>query len=286
MRKSFYFLIVSVLITTSCTSKKKSEDETKKTESSVENAKSTIEGEKAQENAAKINSKQMPAKKIPSREYRRLVKLAQKGREKELLAETEKILSSNKNNISAIYVLAMMYYRKGKLGMAKSILQRAFAIVPKSERLYNSLGLIFLKEGKLEKSLSAFRKSLSINPSYRPALNNLADIYSAELDYRKSAETYEKIEKLGKLNGKQLSNYALSLWKTGKLDEAEKVYEKIYPQMKTASYYFNYLVFLTYMQKDYPKAKEVLVKINKSSDLKRYRSRVKLIGQYVIRKGK
>lgn len=213
--------------------------------------------------------------------YRALKKALNESKDSEVLSEVSKILAENKKDLKTLNALAMHHYSKGRFGIAKTILKRAFETESESSILYNNLGLILLKENKVKEAIVSFEKSLVIEKDNLPSLRNLAGIYAYYRDYKRTAEIYEKLSVKSSLRNDEANNFAVSLSYLGQLEKASKIFERFYKKDPSVDFLFSYLVFLVYQKKNYKEASEVIRKIEIKKANKEYSQRVSLIKNFL-----
>lgn len=151
---------------------------------------------------------------------------------------------------------------RDRLDEAEPLCRESVAIRPEYAEAVNTLGVIHYKRGKFEEAAESFRKTLELNPGYTkiyfnyanalsmsgkpfeaeeqlkkaavytpPAsepliwietLNNLAFAYGQAEKFENAAENFERILQLAPERADVRANYALTLFRLKRLDEAEK----------------------------------------------------------------
>jgi Flp pilus assembly protein TadD len=223
------------------------EDESKKTSSvsktksdlnsSVKNNESTIVSEFS--NALKLND------------------------ESSVLKEGSKLLSQDSKNVKVLNALAMFYFKKGRIPLAKLYLSKAInAANEKSSEVYNNLGIIHLSEGETREALMAFKRGYQINAQDPLVAANLGNMYAVAKDYRKAKVALETAYKGGVQTVSTLNNYAISLVSEGHFEEANKIYKSIVDQNSgEIKLQLNYAIFLVDHKRDYSMAQDFIDKI-------------------------
>lgn len=160
--------------------------------------------------------------------------------------------SSNKNNPFMNYLLGSAYY---KLNDINSAIQTFSRLIDNdknngyAQKAVLNLIEIYSNKGDLENT----KKMLALlnNPSYQnEGIRILGDSYATKGDYNKAIGYYQQITDLS--NPKLLYSYGFSLFKLGKLKEAQNYFESL----KNSSYYnqaMYYIFAIDYKLKNYKK---------------------------------
>jgi len=144
-----------------------------------------------------------------------------------------KRLAKDQNDLKALNILAVFYLQQGKLGMARTIFNRALKVHPNEASLHNNLGVIFLSEGKMRPAIAMFRKALQLNSGYSIGAANLGSVFVEYKDFGRAADLLK--DGYGAVKGdlkrgvglEVANNYALALSGTGNLDKAKSIYQDI-----------------------------------------------------------
>ena len=159
----------------------------------------------------------------------------------------------------ALNALAMYHFKKGRLDLAKSLLNKAIGFNGNMSPLYSNLGVVQLALGESREAIQSFKKSLQINSGEVTAAANLGSIYIREKDYAKAAVALEVAHRNGVKDAKFLNNYGILMTAQGKYPEAKKAYEqslKLSPDNKDAM--LNLSILLIDHMKKYEEGLQVL----------------------------
>jgi tetratricopeptide (TPR) repeat protein len=90
-----------------------------------------------------------------------------------------------------------------------------------------NLGTAYMLMGLNDKAKYAFKECLNLNPNHEPALFNLARIYQNQELWKKSNSVLMKFLKIKGPNSYVYSAMGWNTLMSGKLEEANKLYEKV-----------------------------------------------------------
>lgn len=172
------------------------------------------------------------------------------------------ILAKNSNDIKALNVLAMTFFKNGKPELAKIYLSRALKVNEKSAETLANLGVIQWSQGKMRDAYRSFRKAMQSNSSDPHVAANLGQIYAEAKDYRRAKAALEIAYDKDVRPLSVLQAYAVALHAEGKTGKAEDIFEeaiKLAPS--DPKLLANYAIFLVEGKKDYQEAESVLGKI-------------------------
>ena len=92
-------------------------------------------------------------------------------------ASCEDLLSFDRTNAGALFLLATTYMKVQKFGVAENLFHRALQIQPKAAEVYNNLGYICHTEGRIDEAEEAFKMCLELQPGNIEAMSNLASVF-------------------------------------------------------------------------------------------------------------
>lgn len=168
-----------------------------------------------------------------------------------------KRLGKDQNDLKALNMLAVFYYQQGKMGMARTILNRALAAHPNEAALHNNLGIIFLSENKMRPAIAAFRKAMQLNSSYSVGAANLGSIFVEYKDFNRASDLLK--EGYGMVKGdlkrgvglEVANNYALALSGMGDHSKAKSIFQDILKvDSGNITALMNYSILLIHKLKD------------------------------------
>jgi Flp pilus assembly protein TadD len=162
------------------------------------------------------------------KKYAALAQAVRSGRSGGILEEAAKILSADQHDTVALNSLALYHLRKGRLGAAKLLLNRAFEKNQKSAALYNNLGVVLEEQGDPQGALSNFKKALRVDDHHAQALGNLGSLYVQAGDYSKAQPLLEQAYRLLRsTNTGVATNYAIVLRANKDFEGAKRVYDEL-----------------------------------------------------------
>lgn len=197
------------------------------------------------------------------------------GLEPQIIAATSRILGKDPGHLVALNTLALHYFGRSNLGLAKIILRRALSVHPKEPALHNNLGIVFLTEGDQRSAISSFKKSLEMRQGYVIGATNLASIYLEYRDYNRALAPLDsgyKMVKSGLREGKEeavgvANNLAVALSFEGQANRARDIYEEIgRGTARNITVLLNYATLLTERLKAKDDALKVISKIKFVAD--------------------
>ena len=246
-----WLLVCCIILAMACSSKKKTERADGKA-AGVSKSKSGADAsdEKELDIEDILESKPVEAhegSQNGSVDYSKLKEAVQRDNAVEVLEASSAILSQKKEDITALNTLAMYHYKKGQIGIAKTILQRAFKQREDSPVLYNNLGIILLREGKTRDATAAFKRALKGDEKQAAALANLAGVYAKYGDFEKAIQQFENLSQvspIADLSEEMRLAFSVALWKAGRKDKAKTEFEELYKVGKNTRMLFAYSVFL------------------------------------------
>lgn len=183
--------------------------------------------------------------------YQTLAQAVRSGRANAIIDEASKILGENQHDPVALNALALYHFRKGRIGAAKLLINRAFEKNQPTAGLYNNLGVILLEEGDQAGALENFKKALRIDDHHPEALGNLGSLYVQGGDYSKALPLLEQSYKQNRGNAAIANNYAIALRASKSFDRAASVYEDLIKQnSRNVEALLNYaILMIDYMNK-------------------------------------
>jgi tetratricopeptide (TPR) repeat protein len=209
------------------------------------------------------------------------------------LADINKVLSGNPNNIDARFAKAMVFFGQGQKDSTNRWLDNTLGVGKHAEAYYYK-GIIMYQVGDYDEAIkdysgaieikadyayayndrasakrakndltgaiADYEKALSLNPEFVFIYNNLGSVYRLSKNYDKAIEYYTKA-----MNAKPeyllaLNNRGAAKLEAGKLEDAKKDFEDVLKKDPKNSSAFNNLASLALKQKDYKKAKDMAAK--------------------------
>ena len=203
----------------------------------------------------KVSRQELEAK------YKSLAEAIRGGNEKSVLDAAGTILFDDADDFKGLNSMAMYYFNKKKVGLAKQYMQRALKKGGGSAEIHNNLGIILAAEGEQDQAVGAFKKSLSIDSGNVAASANLGLLYAKYGYYDKAAPLLETANSAFPKNLEILTAYAVSLRGTKSYSAAQKIYKGLVSQSDDINLLIDYAELLVNELKSLDEAKVVLSKI-------------------------
>jgi tetratricopeptide (TPR) repeat protein len=143
---------------------------------------------------------------------------------KNRIAFWENAVENNKDLPTIHRILSDMYYSERMLDKAEAELKETIKLNPKEPGANNSLGMIYMDKHMIKEAEESFKKEVSLNPNADKPLVNLGVVY----------------------------------FKEGRLKEAEEQWLKALSVNQMNIDVYRNLILLYMQQKDYPKAKQLV----------------------------
>lgn len=176
--------------------------------------------------------------------YSQLNNFIKNQEEESILKEGSRILMQNPSDVKALNAMAMVYYKRGQIGLAKSLLVKAQKSSPTYE-VYSNLGIINLALDEKGEAVKNFKKAIEMNPNDIVSASNVGSIYIKANDFEKAVVALEIPYRKGSKDYRLLSNYAVALTGTGKYEKADQVYkEALKENNNSKEVLFNYSILL------------------------------------------
>lgn len=249
-------IIANIIFLISCSSNSKKENESAKVKASSENEliiedSSVGKGSKAikkpmvvESNIKKTEVSGTSAASTPTGPYASLNQAIKNQDEEGILKEGSRILMQTPNDVKALNAMAMVYYKKGQLGLSKSLLLKAQKLSPSYE-VYSNLGILNLAADEKTEAVKNFKKAIELNPNDLVSASNVGSIYVKANDFEKAVVALEVPYRRGSRDYRLLSNYAVALVGTGKFEKAEQMYkEALKENNNSKEVLFNYSILL------------------------------------------
>ncbi len=94
------------------------------------------------------------------------------------------------------YILAVYYFKKGRLEEAFAFYKKALRLNPRYAEAYYRLGEYYFSLGDIEKSIINYKKAIEINPEFFEAYLNLGSVYLYAKQYKDARMCFNNALKL------------------------------------------------------------------------------------------
>ena len=136
----------------------------------------------------------------------------------------ETLLMIDRDNPGVVFLLATVYMRAGKYGIAENLLYRTIQLKHKSPEAWNNLGFICQSEGRWAGADKAFTTAIAQAPGNLEAQSNLASLYVNNGTPAKALRMCDAVLKEAPTMVDALWNRALALLELGKWQEGWEAY--------------------------------------------------------------
>ncbi|MBU0664069.1 MAG: tetratricopeptide repeat protein [Proteobacteria bacterium] len=126
-----------------------------------------------------------------------------------------------------LFAQTQQQHQAGNFEQALAGYQALLADDQDNPQLNYLLALLFFEKGKLEEAAHWFSRVVILAPDAAPAHYNLGVIFFEQGDYSKAAQAYEEAAKLCPEDGDIFFNLALTRKKLGQFDKAFSCYQKV-----------------------------------------------------------
>ncbi len=184
--------------------------------------------------------------------------LRQKGQYDAAVRQAKAAIQADSNNVGAYNQLGLVYLETGQLELAQFIYQRAMQIVVQAKsdpQMYANLGRVFFAQDQTRAAEEQFQKALALDPSLVLARLYIADMAIDNRDFETVVSTLEPTLAIAADNPAVHLNLGIGYRGTGRLEEAQKSYEKALElKPNDPAPYLNLAVLLGDYLKDYDQA--------------------------------
>ncbi len=113
------------------------------------------------------------------------------GRLDQAEADYRRVLSSNTNDVDALYLLARIKHGDGDNGQALELLEQALVVEPDNLRVIRERGLTLLDSRRLEQARDSFERALELEPDSADTHYNLGCVLQQLKDYPAALSAYQ-----------------------------------------------------------------------------------------------
>jgi Flp pilus assembly protein TadD len=106
------------------------------------------------------------------------------------------LISQNKKDFNAIYLLGTIEAQKKNFEKAIVIIKESLAIYNKNFVAYNNLGLAYYNLEKFKDAVLSFEEAIYLNPNYIDSYNNLGNVFLKQKKYLIAFKLYKKAFRL------------------------------------------------------------------------------------------
>lgn len=187
-----------------------------------------------------------------------------------MLRAANQILGEDPSDLETLNTLAVFYKEEGKPGLSQLIILRALKDHPNEATLHNNLAVVLQTTGQQRSAQGSYRKAIELNNKHLEAHMNLGSLQTEFGDGKAGAESLElPYSQKKKDSGLALANnYAVSLSRIGKLDQARKMFEEMTEKNSNvpSSVWLNYAILMVERVKNFKDAQKPLNKARYNSE--------------------
>lgn len=167
-----------------------------------------------------INS-QAADEKLENKSDLELDRAIQKQDDRAIAISARQILIQSPLDPKALNALALYHFRRGELGAAKALLNKAIAAHDQISMLFSNLGIVLQAAKEDTDAVKAYRQALNIDPFNPIAAANVGAYYAQMKDYNKAQVALEIAVEKGQRDWRTLNNYGVTLMARGQYPAAE-----------------------------------------------------------------
>jgi tetratricopeptide (TPR) repeat protein len=149
----------------------------------------------------------------------RAIELLETGRVEEAMADLQKALEINSNDLYAHNDLGEALLQMGRVAEAIAHFQRAMDIDPNFAAVHNNLGDAYLHTGRVKEAIVHLRRALEINPNYFEARKNLRLALGQPGQDNEAIAYYQEALEINANNAGAYNNLGNALIRKGRVDE-------------------------------------------------------------------
>ena len=132
------------------------------------------------------------------------------------------IINDNPDQPDALYMLAAIAYRMGKVELALQLYEETLRVAPNFSPAWSNRALILRILGRDEEALQSGRKAIACDPKQADGWDITGLILREKHQYAASLQHHARAQALNPNNQHVLNNYAVALAACGQLKEAYK----------------------------------------------------------------
>ncbi len=145
----------------------------------------------------------------------------------EAVEQYRAILELNPDHADAWHDLGMIERRRGNFEKARSLLEKAMAIIPGKALYHHNHALVMARLGDVEGALASYRKTIELAPDWLAAHRSLAAFCHEHHDHRKAIETLKAALPRFPNNVDLLFDMGIYHENWGRPEEAEIWYQRV-----------------------------------------------------------
>lgn len=142
--------------------------------------------------------------------------------------EAKKILKADERNVGALVNLATVFFRRGQLELATTVLNRAKDIDPQEPMIWINLGFVNLAQNENSKAVEVFKKATELRSDLPEAHNNLGALFVQAHDYDAAITSLQKALSLYPTFARAYVNLGNAYKGNKQYKQAEAAYKKAY----------------------------------------------------------
>ncbi len=142
------------------------------------------------------------------------------------LSLLNRALAIDPKNILALKNFAKLYQSIDAGDKAIEILNFAISVEPEDATLHNELAIVYERAGELEKAFESYKYAIKLNPKFIKAYNNIGVMLYKQDRYEKAIEIFEIAQKIDSSHIGTYINLGASLNRAKRYNEARVVLEK------------------------------------------------------------
>ncbi len=129
-------------------------------------------------------------------------------------------LQKNKDNVDALYGLALFQSRQGKTTEALRLFNRALTLSPDDLDILKGIGISYFSSGKMSQAVDYLRKAYAVDPRDEETLMFLARTYEETADFRTALRLYQELQQVKPNDATVYYNLGMNFGRTGNNGES------------------------------------------------------------------
>ena len=129
-------------------------------------------------------------------------------------------LQKNGKNVDALYGLAVIQSRQGKVAEAIALFNRALALSPDDPDILRGMGSAYFSSGRMPQAVDYLRKAYAVDPRDAETVMVLARTYEETGDFKTALRLYQELQKLKPDENSVYYNLGMNFGRTGNQGES------------------------------------------------------------------
>lgn len=138
-----------------------------------------------------------------------------------------RILAANRDHVTALHFLGLLYHQSGESDRGISSIERAVRLAPDYADAHNNLGNVLKETNRLEAASRAYRRVVELIPGHADAWNNLGVVLRGQGLYDEADAAYANALEVNPVHVAAWQNRGNLLARVNRLDDAAAAYSRV-----------------------------------------------------------